>query len=408
MKSLKWCTIAVAVALLIVWGSQAQDWNIQSVASGPDSSRNRVLEPDIAVDADGVVYISYIDQAANAIKLLQMKGDERATTGLVRDTGRVAGTSVAVSSTLVCVAWEELSDESGVQEVWQVCWEKPIADDAAPTVEPWRLSTEEVIAGQADGAGWGEFGLNFDNAFAPDGTLYAVWTEDYAALKVGKYKDGALSACGDLPPLPITDAPNRYPMVYVDNDGGVWVGVGDVSYPPGPNIWVWYSGDQCATWTQPVDVTPTGLYSDGVGLVRLGDKLYVTYDEDQGADPGTANIEVSVCDATPDGPANCVRKVAHKKGGFPNIATDGKGLYVVSTNEGELKFSYSCDAGETWTPANIPNGFNLGFRDPDFGAALSRPRVATNAGSPNVYVVWLWRTEGKSNIMLGTLPKPCQ
>ncbi len=410
MRSLwKWCTVAVAVALFVVWGSQAQDWNIQSVASGPDAGKQRVLEPDVAVGADGAVYVSYIDQAANAVMLLQITNfgtpEEARTTAKLERENRVAGTTVAVSDALVCVGWEELGD---VHEFWQTCWEKPVANDAAPKVEPWRWSTEGVIAGQANGAGWDEFGLNFDDAFAPDGTLYAVWTEDYTALKAGKYKDEALSACGAFPPLPIPDAPNRYPNIHVDQNGGVWVAVGDISYPPGPNIWVFYSDDQCASWKDPVDITPTGLYSDGVGIVRLGDKIYAVYDEDQGAAPGTANIDVTICDATPNGPANCVRNVVHEHGGFPHIATDGKGLYVTSTNEGEVLFSYSCDAGGSWKPANIPNKYNTGFRDPDFGAVLSRMRVATSAGSPNVYVAWFWRAEGKSNIMLASRPKPCQ
>lgn len=410
MKSLKWCSIVLVVALLVVWGGQAQQWNIQSVAQGPDTAKQRVIEQDVAVDAAGVVYISYIDQKENAVKLLQLKDGEKALTTLKRETGRIIGTTVAISDALICVDWEELSDESGVHEIWQTCWAKPLANDAAPKVSPWRWSTEGVIAGQANGAGWQEFGFNFDNTFAPDGTLYAVWTEDYAALKAGKYKDGALSACGDFPPLPIPEAPNRYPAIYVDKDGGVWVAVGDVSYPPGPNIWVFYSTDQCATWKNPVDVTPTGLYSDMGGIVRLGNKIYVVYDEDQGAAPGTADINVTTCDVTPAGPANCIRGIVHRDGGFPHIATDDTGLYVASYdgNANVVRFSYSCDAGGKWTQLDIPNKWNSGYRDPDFGAVLSRVKVATSAGSPNVYVAWFWRAEGKSNIMLGTLPKPCQ
>jgi hypothetical protein len=404
VKSLwKWCTVVVAVALFIVWGSQAQDWNIQSVAQGPDTSKQRVAEPDVAVAPNGTVYVSYIDQKANAVKVIQVGG---ATAELVRDTGRVAGTTVAATDNLVCVSWEELSDSSGVQEVWQTCWNA----DLSPAGAPLRLSSEGVIAGQASGAGWEEFGFNFDNTFAPDGTLYAVWTEDYSKLVAAKYAGGNVQACGEFPALPISEAPNRYPTIHVDKDGGVWVAVGDVSYPPGPNVWVYYSSDQCASWKGPVDMTPTGLYSDMGGIVRLGDKIYAVYDEDEGAAPGTADINVTSCGATPDGPANCVRGIVHREGGFPHIATDGKGLYVASqdSNANEVKFSYSCDAGEKWTPAHISNKWNSGYRDPDFGAVLSRFRVATSAGSPNVYVVWFWRSGGQSNIMLASRPKPCQ
>lgn len=417
MKSLwKWCTVAGAVALFAVWGSQAQDsgWNIQSVASGPDAGRQRVLEMDVAVQSHqefDVVYISYIDQAAKAVKLLQIEVKEEegqiktaitARTGIEREN-RVAGTTVAVDGKFVCVAWEELGD---VHEIWQACWEKPLENDEAPSYGPWRMSTEGALAGQADGAGWGEFGLNFDNTFAPDGTLYAVWSEEYSELKAARVlftdEGPQQEACGDLP-----DSADviRYPTVYVDNDGGVWVASADLSYPPGPDIYVWYSTDQCDSWTQRVNVTPTGLYSDGAGIVRLGNKIYVVNDDDAGAAPGTADIHVNTCDVTAAGPDNCVRSVVHQHGGFPHIATDGKGLYVTSTNENQVLFSYSCDAGGSWTPAHIPNGYHLGFRDPDFGAALSRIRIAVDR---YVYVVWFWRSEGRSNIMLAILPKPCQ
>lgn len=404
MKFMKWSSIVVVIALLAVWGSQAQDWNIQSVAQGPDAAKQRVLEPDVGVAPNGTAYVSYIDQKANAIKVIQLGG---ATAELVRDTGRVAGTSIAVTNDLVCVAWEELSDNTGVHEIWHACWK---ADLSALAVEPLRSSTEGVIAGQANGAGWGEFGLNFDNTFSPDGKIYySIWTEDYSKLVAAKVVvGGGLQPCGEFPALPIPDAPNRYPTLHVDQDGGVWAAVGDVSYPPGPNIWAFYSSDQCASWKGPVDVTPTGLYSDGVGIARLGGKVFFVYDEDQGADPGHANIDTTVCDATPEGPANCVRRNVYKYGGFPNIATDGKGLYVTSLNENEVKFGYSCDGGEKWIEAHIPNKYNTGFRDPDFGAALSRFRVATSAGADKVYVVWFWRAEGKSNIMLASRPKPCQ
>jgi hypothetical protein len=397
MKSLwKWCTVVVAVALFIVWGSQAQDWNIQTVASGADSAKKRVLEMDVAVGADGAVYISYINQEANAVKLVKIAGDAKQEAELAREN-RVAGTTVAVSNALVCVAWEELGD---VHEVWSACWNTA---DLAAAGEPARVSAEGVIAGQANGAGWGEFSFNFDNAFAPDGTLYAVWSEDYANLKVGKYKDGAWSACGDLP-----DSTEiiRYPTVYVDSKGGVWVGSGDLSDKP--DIFVWYSDDQCASWKARVNTSSNAGYSDGVGIVRLGDKIYQVNDDDVFKPGQAADILVNICDATADGAANCVQKVAYENGGFPHIATDGKGLYVTSLNENEVKFGYSCDAGATWTEAHIPNKYNLGFRDPDFGAALSRFRVATSAGSPNVYVAWFWRNAGKSNIMLASRPKPCQ
>jgi hypothetical protein len=504
----------MVVALLAVWGSQAQQqptWLIQSVAQGPDTAKQRVVEPDVAVQSYenyDIVYISHIDQKANAIVLLaikvwqedgQTKTEQIARTALVRDKGRVIGTTVAVDGILVCVDWEELSDESGVHEVWQACWEKPLANDAAPKVAPWRWSTEGVIAGQASGAGWEEFGFNFDNAFTPHGAafvviatdkaavdyevngtkgtvaagksaevavqpgqtvkvtaqgdttvtltfldqarlkisrvkkdlqqggshsekapgslekiLYAVWTEDYSKLVAAKYAGGNVQACGEFPALPISEAPNRYPTVYVDKDGGVWVAVGDVSYPPGPNVWVYYSSDQCASWKGPVDMTPTGLYSDMGGIVRLGDKIYAVYDEDEGAAPGTADINVTTCAVAKDSegkvigvdPATCVRGIVHREGGFPHIATDGTGLYVASqdSNANEVKFSYSCDAGGTWTPKHISNKWNSGYRDPDFGAVLSRFKVAVDHF---VYVVWFWRSEGKSNIMLGILPNPC-
>jgi len=355
----------------------------------------------------------------------QTKTEQIAKTALAPGTGRVIGTTVAVDDVLVCVDWEELGEESGVHEVWQACWEKPLANDAAPKYV-WQWSTPDVIAGQANGAGWEEFGFNFDNAFTPPGLpekkLYAVWSENYDTLKAAKVVFPSplpadlpkVQPCGDFPKLPIPEPPNRYPTIHVDKDGGVWVAVGDVSYPPGPNVWVYYSSDQCASWKGPVDMTPTGLFSDMGGIVRLGDKIYVVYDEDQGAAPGTADINVTTCAVAKDSegkvigvdPATCVRGIVHRKGGFPHIATDGTGLYVVSqdSDANVVRFSYSCNAGGKWTPTDINNNWNSGYRDPDFGAVLSRFKVAVDHF---VYVVWFWRSQGKSNIMLGILPKPC-
>jgi hypothetical protein len=413
VKSLwKWAILViVAISVVSFVGSQAQQagWSTQQVAQGADAANKRVVTPDVAVGPDGAVYVSWINQAEQSVNLAKyVTGQDPQTVQIVRDNA-VVGTTVAAGNTLVCVAWEELGADF---EIWQSCWQTA---NLSPVGNPVQLSTGGA-AGQANGAGWGEFGFNFDNTIAtttngPD-KIYAIWVEEYATPKAAWSNDGInWQPCGDIPD---SNEVVRYPTIYVDSTGRVWAAIADIQGPPpGPDIFVWFSDDQCASW-QPqtkFNLTPTGLYSDGPGIVRLGDKLYEVNDDDAGAAPQTADIHLYTCDITASGLENCRRTVVHQDGGFPHIATDGKGLYVTSfpsTSASTVKYSYSCDAGQTWTAADVPGSAHLqAFRHSDFGAVVQRTRIATSAGSPNVYIVWGTRGGGQSSIMLGTRPKDC-
>jgi len=405
MKSLwKWCTVAiVAVTVLGVLvgtpGGKAQDsgWTTQAVVQGPDASGRRVVTPDVTVATDGKVYVSYIKQQENAVRLILVGGEQR-DVEVAKPENRVLATTVAASDTLVCVGWGQLGDAG--PEVWHRCLKTA---DLSPASDPVRVSGEGLIAGVHSFEGTDYF-YQFDNSIAPDGTAYVVWSEDYSNLKAARFApDGTMTACGDMPQS--TDL-TRYPTIYVDNTGVVWV-ASNHSFR-NPDILVWFSNDQCASWQGPVNTSNNSGFSDGAGIVRIGDKLYQVNDDDT-TNPNYADIHINICDITENGLANCASgKIVYKDGGFPHIATDGTGLYVTSFDGGVL-YAYSCDAGATWTQVNVPNSaFSAGIRDPDFGTTYTRHRIATGANSGNVYIVWTQRVSGASwNIMLSTRPKDC-
>jgi hypothetical protein len=413
VKSLwKWAILViVAISVVSFVGSQAQQagWSTQQVAQGADAANQRVVTPDVAVGPDGAVYVSWINQAEQSVNLAKyVTGQDPQTVQIVRDNA-VVGTTVAAGNTLVCVAWEELGADF---EIWQSCWKTA---DLSPVGDPVQLSTGGA-AGQANGAGWGEFGFNFDNTIAtttngPD-KIYAIWVEEYATPKAAWSADGInWQPCGDIliqtkscaipPSMLIARVGCGLPslifrdlrLAQTSLSGSLMISV-----LAGSRRRSLISLRQVSTAMAP-------------GIVRLGDKLYEVNDDDAGAAPQTADIHLYTCDITASGLENCRRTVVHQDGGFPHIATDGKGLYVTSfpsTSASTVKYSYSCDAGQTWTAADVPGSAHLqAFRHSDFGAVVQRTRIATSAGSPNVYIVWGTRGGGQSSIMLGTRPKDC-
>lgn len=388
----KWCTVAMIAVVVLGWGSQAYQsaWTTKIVAEGPDASRQRVITPDIAVVGSNV-YISYVEDAAKTVWLV--KGDRKVE--VVKASGRVMNTTVAASESLVCVDWQQ--DDFGI---YQRCAN---AADLAWLSDPVLVSAQGVVAGQHDLQG--EWSGGFDNAMAKDGTAYMVWGENYDTLKAAKSTDGKTwAACGDIPNQP-GDAV-RYPTIYVDDQGTVWAGTAQANARP--EIFVWMSTNGCADWKGPNNTSNNAGFSDAPGLARLGDKLYETNDDDT-TNPNDADIHVNICAITGDGASGCETKVVLKGGGFPHIATDGKGLYVTSDNHaGGAYYGYSCDAGANWAQDDIPNSRpnTYGVRDPDFGITIARSRIAAADGK--VYVAWATRQEGKSRIMLSTRAADCK
>jgi hypothetical protein len=407
VKSLwKWCTVGViTVTVLSVLvgtpGGKAQDsgWTTQVLVEGADTSAKRVITPDVMV-IGGVVRVSYLNQAENKVLVAAVKND--GTVGkleVVNPKGRANGTAIADSGKVGCVMWIQMGDAG--PEVWTRC----LNEKHEWLSDPVRLSTEGVIAGQHDLQG--DWSNNIDNAAAPDGTLYAIWSENYDTLKVAKSTDGKeWKPCGDIPNQSGSDV--RFPTIYVDAKGRVYAGATQTA---APDVQAWVSYDGCATWKGPTNVTSNSGFSDAPEFAVIGDKFYSAND-DTTTNPNNIDINFSECDVTADaGLANCTgTRAVIKDAGWARMKTDGKNLHLVGNNQGDtgyVSYCFSSDGGATWKGEAIPNSKpnNLGVRDPDFGIVISRNNIAVGSDG-KVYVVWNTRGEGKSKIMLSVRSAP--
>lgn len=407
MKSLwKWCTVGViTVTVLSVLvgtpGGKAQDsgWTTQVLVEGADTSAKRVITPDVMV-IGGAVHVSYLNQAENKVLVAAVKND--GTVGkleVVNPEGRATGTAIAASEKVGCVMWIQMGDAG--PEVWTRC----LNEKHEWLSDPVRLSTEGVIAGQHDLQG--DWSNNIDNAAAPDGTLYAIWSENYDTLKVAKSTDGKeWKPCGDIPNQSGTDV--RFPTIYVDAKGRVYAGATQTA---APDVQAWVSYDGCATWVGPTNVTSNSGFSDAPEFAVIGDKFYSAND-DTTTNPNNIDINFSECDVTADaGLANCTgTRAVIKDAGWARMKTDGTNLHLVGENEGAtgyVDYCFSDDGGATWKGEAIPNSKpnNFGVRDPDFGIVISRNNIAVGSDG-KVYVVWNTRGEGKSKIMLSVRSAP--
>lgn len=392
----KWFIALVVVGFVLSLNGQAYQsaWTSKIVAEGPDSSKKRVITPDIAV-VEKNVYVAYIeDETSTVVLLVSNDGGANFTKVEVAKPGkRVMSATVAASANRICVAWQDADFT-----IQSRC--RSGADWLSDALQ---VSTSGATAGQHDFQG--EWSGGLDNALAADGTAYTVWVENMETFKAAKSADGkAWAVCGDIPDQP--GNATRYPTVYVDGKGTVWAGTATTDAKP--EILVWMSADGCASWKGPTNVSNNSGFSDAPGLARIGDKLFEVNDDDT-TNPNDADILLHTCDATAEGAANCKQAaILLKNGGFPHIATDGKGLYVTADNHQTKKplYNYSCDAGVTWTPGEAPQTSGQVFiRDPDFGVTYSRVRIAVG---DDVHLIWFDRAEGKSRIWIATRPKDCK
>jgi hypothetical protein len=414
VKSLcKWClvgviTVTVLSVLVGTPGGKAQDsgWTTQVIAEGSIASKQRVITPDVAAVGDFVA-VSYIQQGSSPDKVcvaVSKDGGKSWTTVCFDEPERVISTSISAKSqdgakVRICVGWIRQS-----LAVYQRCAD---VDELQWLSDPVLLSTEGTPAGQQrdplKGDNWSG---NIDNAVGPDGTFYAVWSENYDTLKAAKSTDGInWTPCGDIPNQSGTDV--RFPTIYVDAKGRVYAGAAQTA---ASDVQAWVSYDGCATWVGPTNVTHNSGFSDAPEFAVIGDKFYSAND-DTTTNPINVDINFSECDVTADaGLAKCTgtRRVI-KNAAWARLKTDGTNLHLVGRNEddGLVDYCFSDDGGATWKGEAIPNSRpnNLGVRDPDFGIVISRNNIAVG-GDGKVYIVWYTRGDGKSKIMLSVRSAP--
>lgn len=402
----RWCiVIGLAVfSLSLVGQTQQSGWTTETLAEGPNISKQRVIHPDVAVVGDKA-YVSYVDQATDTVWLVLVGGEKVA---VATPGKRVSGATIAAGMSSVCVGWEQLGDKG--PEVWQRCAHVKLDEKALEWLsDPVRLSTEGVPAGQhklRDNL-QDNWAGNHDNAIAPDGTFYAVWSENYSILKAARSTDGVKwETCGDMTGQSGFDV--RFPTIYVDGQGRVYAGAAQTTSTS--DVQGWVSFDKCATWKGPTNITNNGGFSEAAEFAVIGDTFYSAND-DSTANPDGFDLNVSVCDVTPNGLANCQgTRAIYKDAAWARLKADGANLHLVGSDQGAtgyVSYCFSSDGGATWKGEAIPNSKpnNPAFRDPDFGIIIARNNIALSSDG-RVYVVWNTIVEGKSKIILSVRSAP--
>jgi hypothetical protein len=419
----KVCVAVLTTAAFVVIATNKADVDYEvngtkgTVAAG--QSAKVAVQPGqtvkVTAKGDTNVTLSFLDQKEKEISRVEkaLKGGESLSEKVPADIvirgvcfdepERVISTSISAyksqdgAKVRICVGWIRQS-----LEVYQRCAD---VDDLQWLSDPVLLSTAGTPAGQHDLQG--DWSGNIDNAVAPDGTFYAVWSENYDTLKAAKSTDGInWTPCGDIPNQSGTDV--RFPTIYVDAKGRVYAGATQTA---APDVQAWVSYDGCATWVGPTNVTSNSGFSDAPEFAVIGDKFYSAND-DTTTNPNNVDINFSECNVTANaGLANCTgTRGIIKDAAWARMKTDGTNLHVVGNNQGAtgyVDYCFSDDGGATWKGEAIPNSKpnNFGVRDPDFGIVISRNNIAVG-GDGKVYIVWNTRGDGRSKIMLSVRSAP--
>ncbi|MBI3460185.1 exo-alpha-sialidase, partial [Candidatus Acetothermia bacterium] len=181
----------VALALITLGAvSQAQMANFTTpieIASGPVSERGLVLDPGIAVDTDGTVYVVYADLKDNKDVWLRTLSGTPLAAGApvnVSNTPKISiQPEVAVSGGRVCVAWQE--GDPGSLEISVAC-----SDDGGKTFGAGvNVSKSPSVDSGVITLGDGVWDGNLDIAMDKNKNIYVVWADD-RDLRFSKSSDG--------------------------------------------------------------------------------------------------------------------------------------------------------------------------------------------------------------------------
>lgn len=376
------------------------------LAESPNAPKQRVLTPDVAAIGNSVL-VSYIKQRATLDEVCLAISKDSATSWTIecfQEPAQAISTHIAAYSlegkgARICVGWLRL--ENAIPAVYHRCAD--ILDDIMWFSNAVRLSTAGVPAGQhrlLHGDFQGDWTGNLDNAVSVDGVFYAAWSENYNTLKAARSVDGVTwEACGDIAGQSGFDV--RFPTIYADEKGRVYLGAAQAI--KASDIQVWVSYDQCATWHGPVNITNNSGFSDAAEFAVLKDTFY-SVNDDSTTNPEGFDLILSACEIAPKGLTNCQEtRVISKDTSWARLKTDGKGLHVVGSLQGEdlILYCYSADESSTWVRDFIPDSrpSYIVINDRDFGVIISKNNIAVGGGG-QIYVVWSTFQSGKSKIML--------
>jgi hypothetical protein len=220
--------------------------------------------------------------------------------------------------------------------------------------------------------------------------VWTIWAEDINAdMLYSLSKDG--KSWSAPAKLPFASGQTRFPSAYNDSNGVMYAG-STLSVSPA-EVYLTASNDCGATWGPVVNLSNNAGFSDAPRVAVTDDgKVHVVWDDVT----GTANVDNFYTQCTRDGNVlNCApARSAVKDGAFPDIATDGKNLFMAyrSTPGGRtagLGFSCSTDGGATWIPAyELPDS---ALASPTFTMpwGVHLLRIVTIVNPPWVYVTWV-------------------
>lgn len=336
--------------------AQAPDFTAPlEVASGPLSDTGLILNPDIAVDADGAVYVSYADLKEDKdIWVRKLGGTPLAASGAAVNVSVSKAFSlqpeIAASGGRVCVAWQD--GEFGSFEILVSC-----SDDGGKTFGAGvNVSKSKDVDSGTIILGDGHWDGNHDIAIDKNKNIYVVWADD-RDLKFSKSADGKIFS--DSVNLPQGTPDVRYPHIKVGGDNAIYIAYNEPS-EQASDVLLLKSTDGGTTFSkEPVFATSNRGFSDAAEIAIDAKGVLYIVNDDTTTNPNNADINFSV--STDGGARFEDRSAIAKDGAFPSIATDGKNLFVGFSNIADPRalpsvgFVYSTDSGKSFTRKDIPN-----------------------------------------------------
>src|SRR5690606_37111658 len=187
-----------------------------------DSDFDYVDDPSVALAADGSAAVVWVDHRDKDVhfQIIEPDGTPRLSRAVnVSRTPEVFSwlPRIVVSGRDVFVLWQEIVF-SGGSHGGEMFFARS-SDGGATFGEPINLSRS--IGGDGKGRFTKERWQNgsFDLALAPDGTLYAVWTEFYGQLWFASSTDGGASFSKPEQVAGSDELPARAPSLAVAADG---------------------------------------------------------------------------------------------------------------------------------------------------------------------------------------------
>jgi len=298
-----------------------------------------VDDPTVAMDSTGRLAIAWVDQARQDVLLQLRSADGRAHTPEPVNVSRSPDVFswlprvILGEDDAVYVLWQEIVF-SGGSHGGEIFFARSM-DGGRSFDAPRNLSNTEAGAGKGrlDHDRWHNGSL--DLARAPDGTLYAAWTEYEGALRVSRSDDGERFTA----PVTLVEAdgealPARAPSLVVTDDGVVHL-AWSVGEDPAADIHIASSDDGARTFDAARIVHVSPGHADAPFLLAVADTLVLAYGYTDARRIEPARIAVTLSHdrgasfETPD-------FIIHGPGldgsglGFPSMAPSEEGIVLVA------------------------------------------------------------------------------